>query len=367
MEHRFCDGWPGIVGLVVLVAGIAFLHGEPHVTEVGGFLQGEFQYTTDVEPDLPIDAEDAGTIQVEAEAALRTMAGVAGAASVVTVVGTFETAEQAALALEDLDLGAGEARLRWGQLAIVMSPHVEGGRTHSLVSAMGTLTDHVVTEGDQFNEDAIVVDLRCEASDRRTAAALADAIAEYAVVPTLARPPWIGPALTDDERLARSTFARWNRAWVDAVQGDWSIITYAQRLTEAGSAAERAAVQAELVQRIAAQPPSVLAGPNHDDVIAWLTRDLAEREVTDRPARDAELARLMGPIEAADLEAPTWHDRRFGATIGSVQAADRRLRIGWLMFDRFAAGLPAFVDHLGAAGCAAVRIGLHRFNDVRGD
>jgi hypothetical protein len=169
MEHRFRDGWPGIVGLAVLAAGIAFLHGEPHVTEVGGFLRSEFEYTTAVVPDLPIDTEDAGTVQPAVEGALGTMKGVATVAGIVTVVGIFEDETQATAALEGLDLGVDEVRLAWGRLAIIMSPHVEAGRTHSLVSAMGALTDHVVAEGDWFSEDAIFVDLRCEASDRRTA------------------------------------------------------------------------------------------------------------------------------------------------------------------------------------------------------
>ena len=53
--------------------------------------------------------------------------------------------------------------------------------------------------------------------------------------------------------------------------------------------------------------------------------------------------------------------------VASVQTNGDRLELGWLMFGRFAAGMPCLAAYLEERGCDDLRVGIVDFDDVRGD
>ena len=73
------------------------------------------------------------------------------------------------------------------------------------------------------------------------------------------------------------------------------------------------------------------------------------------PARTSE----YGPRPAGDDYA------RLGQ-VASVQTNGDRLELGWLMFGRFAAGMPYLAAYLEERGCDDLKVGIVDFDDVRG-
>jgi hypothetical protein len=183
-----------------------------------------------------------------------------------------------------------------------------------------------------------------------------------------ARPPWVGPPLTEDEALARSTSRRWMQGYAARLAGAPWLAEYGQRIAAAGSDAERAALLTELESRVRELAPESLGDDAHAGVAAFIAGQPTGRDIDATYVWGRAMGRLAGPVDAADPEAgPTWYEQRHLAQIGSVRTAGLDVELGWITFNRVALGLPALLDHLDEAGCADLRVALTDFDEVRGD
>ena len=369
--RRAPSGWPGIVGIVVLLGGLFVVHRVPAVTPAGGFLQ-DFLYADPAGPQAAIPATGAAENAAAADAAFVALGEQAyGEVYWSTVVATFGTEEEAAVAASEVDLPAGAVALRQGPMLVVTPlEHEPEGLPDPLIAVLEGLGADVLVEGDRYGEGTIVVDLTCSASSDEDAAELAEEIGDYGslLYYSYARPPWVSPPLTDDEELARSTYRRWSSALADALVADGTLAEYGEAFLAASTDQERARLMAELEEHVTAVRMEGLEGEVHPGVAALLAATPTGTDSQATMTWGLQLGRFMGLL-VPDLpdEAPSWFDQRVAASIGGVQATRSSVNIGWTTFNRFAIGMPALLDHLAARGCTDIRVGLTDFDDVRGD
>ena len=70
MRPTLPDGWPGLVGIAVLVGGSALAVGTPRLSEVGGFPSTDvFFFTDERGPDLGLAVAGVRALNQEADAA----------------------------------------------------------------------------------------------------------------------------------------------------------------------------------------------------------------------------------------------------------------------------------------------------------
>jgi hypothetical protein len=373
---RTPNGWPGLVAIALLIGGMAVLHGGRAGGGVGsggelagGYLQ-DFMTADAAGPSIPLPAGVAGPARQAVETLFASFDEATYDRSGVTVVGLFPT-DATASAAAALDLPAGAAAVTLGRLLLVagLVGH-PGDRPDPAVAALRGLGGDVLVEGDRLGEGTIVVDVACTAPSSEAAASLASALGDYASMYsyTFVRPPWVGPPLTDDEALARSTSRRWTQGYAARVAGAPWLAEYGQRIAAAGSDAERAALLAELETRVRELAPESLGQDAHAGMAALIAGQPTGRDIDATYAWGRAMGRLAGPVDAADPEAgPTWYEQRHLAQIGSVRTAGLDVELGWITFNRVALGLPALLDHLDETGCTDLRVALTDFDEVRGD
>lgn len=372
MRLTIPDGWPGLVGIVVLVVGIGVLQSVRPSGPVGGYGEADFYFTDGREPDIPISTVDAAETFVQADAVFSAIGRDTYEESwQLTIVGMFETSEAARAAAEGVDVPEGAAILVQGPMVLVTGLETDPeGPPDPRIAELRQQGAAVFVEGDRYGEGAIVVDLACAAPSDGVARELASAIDDYAAALSYSyvRPPWVGEPLTPDESLARATYRRWTEEFGKLVRNDPWLVGYGQRLIGAGSEEGRAAVQAELLGHLAELKPEWLDGDVHPGVMALIAANPTEPDPDAAYAWGWELGRLMGPLESVDGEsAPTWFDQRHSAIIGSVRAADNRVEIGSATFNRFALGMSGLLAYLDENGCTDVVVRLTDWDDVRGD
>lgn len=242
---------------------------------------------------------------------------------------------------------------------------------HPLAHLLAAAGGDVLLEGDRFGEGSIVADLSCRLEDAVAGAHLIDDLGDAIVTggQYSTRPPWMGPPVTDAERLARATIRRWWKGASAAMQ-DAQVREFANRLIDA-KAEDRARITEEFGAYVAKRGVELIDGPVDPEVLALLLES-ANTDTTAAKGRDAkrELATRLGslPVTKTDYgDQPAPDDyARLGIT-GSIRIHDGRLEIGWLAFGRMAAGLPSLAGYLTAQGCTDLRLGLVDFDAVRGD
>ena len=370
---RVPDGWPGIVGIVVLLVGMAGVLGRPGVTpfpvpatDVGGYLPA-FAYGSGSEPDDPIDTEAASSAH-EASDELYAGLGDSGYADRhQSIVALFDGAGSAALAVDELDLPNGTTALLIDRMVLLI------GLANDAAAAelTGPLQDaaQLLIEGDRGGEGSIVLDLRCTAPSEDAASRVAQALGDYGAVPYYAnlRPPWHGAPLTPDEELARATYRRWTQAYADTLRSDPYFADWGTRFIATESATERAALQEELNRHVLERSPT-LGGDAHPGVVAILASRPEDGDPDGYVEWGLALGRLMGPVSISEgSDTPSWFDQRHGGSIGSVRAVQRAVEVGWASFNTFALGATGLFAYLHDHGCTDVRITLSDLDDVRGD
>lgn len=372
VTDRISDGWPGLVAIVVLVAGTAIVHGRPAATEPGGYLGAEFQWADERGPDLAVTTAGTEASAAAVDAALTTLGPAAfEQRHVATIVASFSSAVEASEAAQRVDAPTEAVVLQQGPLVIVTPlEHDPEGPPDPRIAQLADLGGSVLVEGDRYGEGTIVADLACEASSAERAAAIATELGDFGaqLYYTYARPPWVGPPLTDDEALARSTFLRWAATIADSVAGDPVFAELGQRYLDATSAAERAALTDELARRVREGGDDVLASDVHAGVAALLAAAPRDGDPEASMAWGLGLGRFLGPLPRSDLDAPpTWFEQRSSGGVGSVQAVGTEVRVGWMTFNRFALGFHQLLAYLADRDCADMRIRLTDFDEVRGD
>jgi hypothetical protein len=242
---------------------------------------------------------------------------------------------------------------------------------HPLAHLLAAAGGDVLVEGDRFGEGSIVADVSCRLDDAAEGGQLIDDVGDAILTggQYSTRPPWMGPSLTDSERLARATIRRWWKGASAAMQ-DAQVREYANRLIDA-NAEDRARITEEFGAYIAKRGVELIDGPVDPEVLALLLES-ANTDTTAAKGEEAkqELATRLGSLpvtktEYGDHPAPDDYARL--AITGSVRIHSGRLEIGWLAFGRMAAGLPSLAGYLTAHGCTDLRVGLVDFDAVRGD
>jgi len=370
---RIVDGWPGIVGIAVLVGGLFVLHQTPAVTPAGGYLGGEFMYADPRGPEVSVPVAGADEVAERTATAFRELGEAAFTDTYwATIVATFEDETDAGSAAAVVDIPEGASVEQHGPI-LILGPieHDPEGRPDPRIAQLSGLRAEVLVEGDRFGEGSIVVDLDCTAASEQEAAAIATAVGDYGAAPYYAyvRPPWVGPPITADEALARSTFRRWTSSFAASLSVDGTLAEYANRFLAATSPEERERLMAEMGGHIADQQLEGLDGEEvHPGVVALLAASPTSGDSDETTDWGLELGRFMGPLlpDEPDRE-PTGFEQRVNASIGAVQAVGSTVKLGWTSFNRIAIGLPAIIGYLGEQGCDDVRVRLTDFDDVRGD
>lgn len=373
MRPSIPEGWPGLVGIVVLVAGILAVHARPSLTPLGGsaaaaggYLQ-EFAWASLEGPAAPLDVAGAPATYAAVDAFYDDLGADAYAERRVAMVATFASAGDAAAAAEALDLPRAAASFVQDRMLLVtglrsvieLAPPAEDGVAGPLV----------LVEGDRGGEGSIVLDLTCRAASNEAAGVIAAALGDYAAVPYYAylRPPWVGHEPTTEEAIARATYRSWMQTFAQSLRDDPYLAAWADRLMAAGSEAERRRLNDELAEYVRERRHD-LGADAHPGVAALLAASPDGSEPDDYKVWGLELGDLMGQLPGADRTTePTWYEQRHTAQIGSVQAAGDTVRLGWVTFNAFALGASGLLSYLDARGCTDARITLSDFDDVRGD
>lgn len=369
MRSTLPDGLPGLVGIAVLVGGLALAVGTPRLSEVGGgFASSAVFFSDERGPDLGLAIAGVGALNQEADAAAVALGDDGYAARSLTLVGTFDTNADAVRAAESMALEAPAQVLIIDRIlvAYLLVPDPEDDPT-PVATQLTDLGADLLVQGDRFGEGHIVVDVSCRATDHDAAAAIAAPLADYPTGDPYARPPWVGPRLTDDEVLARSTYRRWAASFADAFANDPWMIDYADRFLAADSAAEYAALNEELEAHVRELRPRDFEGEVHPEVAALLAAAPSGTDPAAYTEWQLELSRLMGPLPHSSGGQPSWLDQRQAAYMAGSRAVDDRVEVGWVTFNRFELGFTGLLSYLDQQGCEGVRVRLTDYDDVRLD
>ena len=232
---------------------------------------------------------------------------------------------------------------------------------HPLAHLLAAEGADVRVEGGLTGEGA-VVDVSCAIADQAVGRRLRDDIGDGLVAAAAynARPPWIGPPISDRERLARTTLARWSGALASVIS-DADTVALAQRVAQATTQTERAAALKDFEQRVLSEGARRLEGEVDPEVLALLlaapTSSDPEADATWR----ARLGAAMGALPTHDVDGravPAWDDSARLAIFGADRLNGDRLEISSLSFNQFPAGFSSLGAYLADEGCRDLRIGL---------
>ena len=368
MRRIIPDGWPGLVGIAVVVIGSALAVGTPRVSEVGGFADSEFFFTDERGPDVGLAVAGVDNLNQEADAAAVALGDEGYAERSLTLVATFDSNADARRAAGAIALEAPARTLILDRILVAyhLVPDPEDDPVPVATQLTGLGAD-VLVQGDRFGEGQVVADVTCRAADHDAAAMIAAPLADYPTADPYARPPWVGPPLTDEEELARSTYRRWATGFAEAFANDPWMGQYADRFLAADSEAEYAALNAELQAHVRELQVGSIEGEVHPEVAALLASTPTGTDPAAFTEWQRELSRLMGPLPTSSGGLPSWLDQRQVAYLAGTRAVDDRVEIGWVTFNSFELGFTGLLAHLDQQGCDDVRVRLTDYDDVRLD
>ena len=360
------DDRDGVFGITVVAAFETAEQADAHAADVREILEDAAAWYADPENEaahrILEDPEQPAKMSPPEEAAMKAHNLAAGSRGV-GWGGAPGTADDAVYTLGPLVFVTG--------LKSETEAEVEEPAIHPIAHLLAAEGGRVVLEGHHFGEGSITADVSCRPPDSLTGFELRDEIGDAVATggQFFTRPPWMDPPPTDPEALARATYRRWTDGISAAMNEGWAI-DLMTRYADAKSEEEMQAVTRELEQRLTERGLTKVEGeldpvtlalisemPDFDDEEARATwvRDVAER-MGSVPLEESQ----YGPRPAGDDYA------RLGNT-GSVRMNSDRLELGWLMFGRFAAGMPYLAAYLQEEGCDDLKVGIVDFDEVRGD
>ncbi len=277
--------------------------------------------------------------------------------------GETDAAEDAVYSLGSFVVVTGLKAMSWDEVEDL----------HPLAHLLAAAGADVLLESDRDGEGSVIADMSCALGDAADGEAILDELGDAVLTGGQfhTRPPWIGPPLTDAERLARATYRRYTQGMESATFGDddvWS--DFAARYLAAGSDEERLRISEEIGERMKERGVALIDGEIDPAVLALIldvgrSTDMdAVREWT------LNVGSTMGQLELVETEygmAPAVDDYAQLVHTGAVRLSDGRLEIGWLGFGRLPIALPQLAGYLTDKGCTDIRVGLVDFDAVRGD
>jgi hypothetical protein len=211
-------------------------------------------------------------------------------------------------------------------------------------------------------DDGAAVDVSCHVDDPAVGRRLRDDIGDAMVGAAAydARPPWIGPPITDEERLARTTLARWSAGFAAAFQ-DADTQVLAQRLLAAATAEERAAAMKDFERKILSDSSRMVVGEIDPNVLALLLQAPDNKDADVIAAWRSQMGAALAALATHDVDGvsmPAEDDMDRLAIFGSTRLHGDRLEMSSLAFNRFSAGFPSLAAFLTDNGCDDLKFGL---------
>lgn len=232
----------------------------------------------------------------------------------------------------------------------------------------------VLVEGDRFGEGAIVTDLSCQPTDLQASAVVVRDLSTYATALDVfqLRPPWVGPALTAEERLARSTYPLFTDATMRAMGEDTEMAALSEGYLEALYSGDKEGVD-RFIARMHARRLE-LAPRRLDRPYDPPTLRLLLAEPYGGRARDAWGARVglrMGRLALTRHDNGTIslrsRDSAIAPALLTVRQGGRLDVSGFLPLRNFAPSLASLLLYLDRSGCRDFRYRLLDWDTVRGD
>lgn len=247
------------------------------------------------------------------------------------------------------------------------------GYQSPLIRSLRASAESILLEGDRYGEGFVAFDALC-VGDAATLVPLGQDLADHPVVPN-ARPVWIPPGITDDDRRERRTLRLLRQisatAFARALEqdGEFTRLTLAARAAaDSGDAARTQHALAELQAHVLEAMPSAL--PDLGPIAAALDPEVVAAEIMRMAAFAA------GPVPSGEGgSSPETADDALQPRIAAstpdawfqTGVDGGGLAIGTGTWVGIAEGLVPFVDYLAAHGCEEIRVVFHNFDDVRGD
>ncbi len=277
--------------------------------------------------------------------------------------GAAEAAHDAVYSLGSLVVVSGLKAMSWDEVDDL----------HPLAHLLAAGGADVVLEGDRSGEGSVIADVSCAVDDAAAGEAILDELGDAVITGGQfhARPPWVGPRLTDAERLARATYRRYSLGMASASFGDdelWS--GFAARYLAAGSDEERLRISEEIGERMEERGVALIDGEVDPGVLALILDIPMGTDGGEIRQWTADVGSTMGQLPLVDTEygpSPTADDSANLVHTGALRLHDGRLEIGWLAFGRFAIAMPQLAGYLTENGCTDIRVGIVDFDAVRGD
>ena len=232
---------------------------------------------------------------------------------------------------------------------------------HPLAHLLAAQGADVHEAGGEFGE-GVAIDASCHIGDHAEERRLRDDIGDGLVGAAAydARPPWIDPPITDKERLARTTLARWNTGFAAAfTNADTQAL--AQRLLSASTAEQRAAALQDFERKLLSDSSRFVEGEVDPNVLALLLAAADNRDAATVKAWRAQMADAVGPLPARMVDGVRVLDEDDSdrlAIFGSDRLHGDRLEMSSFSFMRFSAGFPSLAAYLTEEGCDDFKVGL---------
>lgn len=229
---------------------------------------------------------------------------------------------------------------------------------HPLAHLLAAEGVDVVLEGDRYGHGSIAADVSCHITERATAETVRDDIGDAIATSGFdVRPPWIGPPLTDAERLARATYRRWSNGMVAAFN-DAEIRDLAEQIAASSNADDRAATMAAFQRKIQERGMANVEGELDPETMAIMADAPLGTGTDAYYAWARKVGERMGRVEVhathyGDLAQPD-DDARM-PYFGAVRVNGDRLEIAQFSAGRFGAGFPYLTGYLADHGCDDLR------------
>ena len=216
----------------------------------------------------------------------------------------------------------------------------------------------VVFEGDRYGHGSVAVDVSCHITDLASAETIRDDLGDAIATSGFdARPPWIGPPLTDAERLARATYRRWSNGMVAAFN-DLEIRDLAEQIAASSNADDRAAAMAAFQRKIQERGMANVEGELDPETMAsWPTPPSAPTPTRTTPGRGRSASAWAGSrsTRRSTGTSPSADDDARMPYFGAVRVNGDRLEIAQFSAGRFGAGFPYLAGYLADHGCDDLR------------
>jgi hypothetical protein len=395
-------------------------------TGVRGNTNAEFAWTED-EPTLVLGPVDADAARASVDGAAAVLEPDRDEDFYITIVATFDTAAEAAAQADEIRSILEESAAWYADpahaddraalddpaaIALMIPPEADAMKRHLLAAgtrgigwggAPDTATDAVYTlgpilvvtglksepvpsevdpplhplahllaaqgagvffEGDRYGQGTVGTDASCHIADRASAEKIRDDLGDaIATSQYNARPPWIGPPLTDAERLARATSRRWSAGIVAAFH-DSEIRDLAEQIASSSNEVEREAAMTAFQRKIQERGMANVEGELDPETMALMVDAPLGTDVDAYRAWENRVGERMGRVELhatqfGDIPQPDDYARM--PTYGAVRLNGDRLEMSQLMAGRFGAGFPYLAGYLADHGCDDLRARVFDF------